>query len=130
MAIPCGACGKPVHPSVVICAHCGGETGVAPDRRMSGAEALAVIEVEAIRNTPPVPHDPYLRTWDAPVGGLDVVVAVVESAVNAVGAWTERRGEPQIPRAIARINPRPASPPDEESPEVPPPSDATPRLLK
>jgi hypothetical protein len=123
----------------VICVHCGEPTGVSPDHRLTGAEALAAFELERIRNTPPIPENHYNGIWgaDESEGGMGIV-EVVSAVKTVVDVLSSRGDESQtgMPRAIARSTstskrkPAPVTPIASSEPEPAPPPTAVPRYLK
>jgi hypothetical protein len=93
VAIPCDACGQPVHEQAVRCPHCGDYTGVPVD-------PVAAAEVELI---PAVLARP--RADELPLDG--VASALVDVVSHAIGAAAElvkpdRPDDDPLPRATAR----------------------------
>jgi len=147
VAIPCGACSKPVHEHAVLCPHCGEHTGVNADARLTAEEAAAAVELARIQNDKLDPRPMFGMTdyragrygYDpeiALIGGAAVaavaVGAVIKSAVEAVvDERAERASRPELPRAYAREKTHPPVhlEPTVEPEPAPPPSD-TPRFLK
>jgi hypothetical protein len=100
MAIPCEVCGKPVHEQVVVCPHCGNDTGVPADP-IAELEIAALPELAAAEPADEQgPRDPH-----GALGRLaDGVAKVVSSTAHLVIGDDADDGS--LPRAIAREKPR------------------------
>ena len=82
MAIPCDACGEPVHEQAVKCPHCGDFTGVAID-------PIAAAEISTLPIVKPE---------------VDLQVAFGETMIAIVDAVTSAEPDNrELPRAVARI---------------------------
>jgi hypothetical protein len=83
VAIPCDACGEPVHETSVKCPHCGDFTGVPID-------PIAAAEISTLPKVKPE---------------IDLDVAIGETMVAIVDAVTTSNdaGNAELPRAVARI---------------------------
>ena len=139
MARPCDACDQPVHDHVVICPHCGRPTGVAPDPKLTVAEASALIATE---RKPSLPTDDPARAEAEALAGLAELpgiagvvgaAAVVGAAVVAVvDSLRETGDKPGLPTAIAHVRRRHLTPlPSVEPERTEPPADGEePRFLK
>jgi hypothetical protein len=86
VAIPCAACGQPVHDRAVKCPHCGDLTGVPVD-------PLAVAEARATTSAAVLPDE-----------ALDARVAnAIVAALRALAELVARDGDDDpLPRATAR----------------------------
>ena len=87
MAIPCAACGKPVHEHAVKCPHCGDLTGVPVDP-LALAEADATLELPREQ---PIEH----RV-------VETIAKVVTYAFDAAAELIRRDDDEPLPRATAR----------------------------
>jgi len=142
VAIPCNACGKPVHSQAVICPHCGDATGVAADPTLTGEDAVAAVElarIQADTYIAPLPftgssyggygYDPEVTLIGGAAVAAFAVGAVVKSVVEAV--VEERGAYPELPQAIARERtPPPVTLVSSREPEPAPAPAAQPRFLK
>jgi hypothetical protein len=108
MALPCEACGKPVHETAVDCPHCGESTGVP-------ADPIAEHEIDVMEKFPlPLPDttpNPLLVQHAGRAGVIDPFGrAVVDGVAKIVGAAAELLSDDDdepVPRAIARARPKP-----------------------
>lgn len=125
----------------VICPHCGEPTGVAADPTLTGAEAVAAVELARIQADtyiapPTLTGSDYGYGYDpelALIGGAAVAALAVGAAVKSVvEAVVEARGaHPELPQAIARERmPPPVTPVSSREPEPAPLPAAQPRFLK
>jgi hypothetical protein len=106
MALPCQACGKPVHETAVDCPHCGDATGVPVD-------PIAEHEIDVLEKFPvPLPDtrpNPLLAQHSGRGAVIDPIGrAVVDGVVKIVGAAAELIGDDDepVPRAVARRKPK------------------------
>ena len=127
------ACGGRVHETAVKCPHCGGRTGTAPTKP-TAAEALAIAQLEEQRlyNELEVASTPVLLTPVPVMSGFTALGLVAEVVAAAASSLDEPEPPAEIPRAIARERPRPATvePLASKAPEPAPPPSDQPRFLK
>ena len=105
MAIPCESCGKRVHEQVVVCPHCGHDTGVP-------ADPLAESEIATLPELPapqPTHEQVPLNAHGGLIGPLGSAIAngvtvVINAAFDLV--VDEDSNDGPLPRAIAREKPR------------------------
>jgi hypothetical protein len=81
VAIPCEACGEPVHEQAVKCPHCGDFSGVPVD-------PIAAAEIAT---------QPILKPE------IDPAFAFGEAVIGVVDAVTSHPDNAELPRAVARI---------------------------
>jgi hypothetical protein len=104
MALPCEACGKPVHEMAVDCPHCGEPTGVPVD-------PIAEHEIDVMEKFPlPLPDatpNPLLAQHSGAGAVLEPISrAVVGGVAKIVGAVIADDDDEPVPRAIARRKPK------------------------
>jgi hypothetical protein len=81
VAIPCEACGEPVHEQAVKCPHCGDFSGVPVD-------PIAAAEIST---------QPIIKP------AVDLDVAFGEAVIGIVDAVSSHADNAELPRAVARI---------------------------
>jgi len=97
MAIPCDACGEPVHEQVVVCPHCAGPTGVPID-----PIAKATIETLPALEPPPPDEDVQAAQILSTSTGPNPIVSGLARLLASDGDGDSEPDSEPLPRAIAR----------------------------
>jgi hypothetical protein len=92
MAIPCEACGQPVHEKVVKCPHCGDFTGTPADP-VAVAEAEDAVGAVENRIDPSLPLEARFA---------NAIADAVTNAIDAASELVKSDRDERLPRATVR----------------------------